>query len=500
MEDTKALNPITFQSEPLFSRIKRGLFTAKKNITIEPVIFFMTIVEYIDLVTIDQLVIDKSCRLDFNYTAEVCDNLVETAYEDENTEVQNEVAQYKVYESLAVRLFPIVMSFYLGSWGDMFGRKLILYIYMSAKLFEGIMLIVNTQFENWPKEYLLFSVRLPVALSGGEIAYHMGINSFVAAISKPEQRTVRLGLMHLVYAMGRPIGTLFGAYLFQEGSYMCVFGTTTVGRIIGFSFLIYTFESYDWTKEENRKEGETKKYHLFSYRHIVDSLKTATKPRPNRKRFYLWMYLTMLISLFLPLFGEMVVGYNYVRTLYQWEVVEYSQYKSFQELLEVVGQGVAIPILGWLNFRDSAIVPVLFFTYILRDVIKAFSKFPWMLYTAAAVGFVAAYSVSTCRSIMSKCVENDELGKVFALLSSLESIVPIVMSQVYASLWEATSDLNYPWVGTVYMLSAVLISISTAMSLYALYCLKGQTVEELGQSEPTEPKYRKSDGYPATSI
>ena len=72
------------------------IYTAKKNITIEPVIFFMTIVEYIDLVTIDQLVIDKSCRLDFNYTADVCDNLVETAYEDENTEVQNEVAQYKV--------------------------------------------------------------------------------------------------------------------------------------------------------------------------------------------------------------------------------------------------------------------------------------------------------------------------------------------------------------------------------------------------------------------
>ena len=72
------------------------MYTAKKNISIEPVIFFMTIVEYIDLVTIDQLVIDKSCRLDFNYTAGVCNNLVDTAYEDENTEVQNEVAQYKV--------------------------------------------------------------------------------------------------------------------------------------------------------------------------------------------------------------------------------------------------------------------------------------------------------------------------------------------------------------------------------------------------------------------
>jgi hypothetical protein len=35
----------------------------------------------------------------------------------------------QVYESIVDHLFPIICSFFLGSWSDTFGRKLLLYIY-----------------------------------------------------------------------------------------------------------------------------------------------------------------------------------------------------------------------------------------------------------------------------------------------------------------------------------------------------------------------------------
>ena len=52
-------------------------------------------------------------------------------------------------------------------------------------------LILNSYFMSWPKEYLLFSVNLPVAISGGHISFSMGIASFITDISSPEQRTFR---------------------------------------------------------------------------------------------------------------------------------------------------------------------------------------------------------------------------------------------------------------------------------------------------------------------
>ena len=42
---------------------------------------------------------------------------------------QDAVAQFGVYESIVDHLFPIVASFFFGSWSDTFGRKWLLYLY-----------------------------------------------------------------------------------------------------------------------------------------------------------------------------------------------------------------------------------------------------------------------------------------------------------------------------------------------------------------------------------
>ena len=55
---------------------------------------------------------------------------------------------------------------------------------------------------------------------------------------------------------------------------------------------------------------------------------------------------------------------------------------------------------------------------------------------------------------MSRCVPSEDLGKVFAMLASVESILPIVGSNLYSNLYNATSDLEYPWMGSFYFAAA----------------------------------------------
>jgi hypothetical protein len=43
-----------------------------------------------------QLLIDKSCHIDFDFSEEICDNLLNETYKPENKQVQDEVAQFKV--------------------------------------------------------------------------------------------------------------------------------------------------------------------------------------------------------------------------------------------------------------------------------------------------------------------------------------------------------------------------------------------------------------------
>jgi hypothetical protein len=72
------------------------LISVLENITLEPVLFFVSFVGSMDSASVGQLLIDKTCNIDFNFTAGVCDNLLADGNEDANKKVQDEVAQFKV--------------------------------------------------------------------------------------------------------------------------------------------------------------------------------------------------------------------------------------------------------------------------------------------------------------------------------------------------------------------------------------------------------------------
>jgi len=486
--------PTKFTPETLFSKFKRKTKKVFQNVTLEPVMMFMSFVGSMDSVSIGQMTIEKSCANDFFYNETICNNLLNDAYNHENAAVQSEVAQYKVYESIVDHLFPILCSFFLGSWSDTFGRKILLYIYFVFRMVEGSMLLLNAYFIEWPKEYLLFSVCLPVALSGGGLAYSMGMNAFIADISSPEQRSFRMAMMQFVKTIGRPFGVQAGAYLYDKGGYVCVFSATLIGRILSFVFLVVRLEMFNWKSkhlQEKEQKNTSKRHHPLSPRHIIDSIKVSFKKRTNGKRFYLWVYLLVHFNVILPFYGESVIGYNYVRTRYNWEVQDYSNFITLSEIFDIVGQSICIPLLGIFSIRDSLIVPFLLSCIIIRDFVKGFGEAPWMFYFGSAINIMCGYSFSACRSIVSKCVDSDEIGKVFALLASLESLVPIGMSQVYASIWDATQDLGSPLVGTVFYLSGTLTTVALLVSILSLLRLNGKAIADLDDTPLKNPKYSR---------
>ena len=65
----------------------------------------------------------------------------------------------------------------------------------------------------------------------------------------------------------------------------------------------------------------------------------------------------------------------------------------------------------------------------------------------------------------------DEVGKMLSLIYSVESIIPMFMTQVYASLWKETSAVpglgETLWVGSTFFVSAVLTCTALALSLVA---------------------------------
>ena len=137
---------------------------------------------------------------------DICENLQKN--KSINSKILSEVAQFEVYESVIDYTLPIFMSVFLGNWNDKFGSKYLLYLFFVCSFisrgtdFEAFMvhsnynvfsggLLLCSYFMSWPKEYILFLVNLPVALSGGHIAIQLGQTAYMSDISKETQRTFR---------------------------------------------------------------------------------------------------------------------------------------------------------------------------------------------------------------------------------------------------------------------------------------------------------------------
>ena len=65
------------------------------NLTIEPAFFIMSVSIALEQIATQQMVVLKSCKHDFNFTEEICNNLQNETYSEENAQVSAEVRSFR---------------------------------------------------------------------------------------------------------------------------------------------------------------------------------------------------------------------------------------------------------------------------------------------------------------------------------------------------------------------------------------------------------------------
>ena len=80
-----------------------------------------------------------------------------------------------------------------------------------------------------------------------------------------------------------------------------------------------------------------KKRGAFSPLLIKDSFVSLFKWRQGKNRSYMFALIALITFLILPFAAEHAISYNYVRTRYEWEVMEYSNYRSIVSSVGLAG-------------------------------------------------------------------------------------------------------------------------------------------------------------------
>ena len=103
-----------------------------------------------------------------------------------------QVVSFNNIIAITNNVIPILLSFYLGSWSDQFGRLPFLALYMLGRTLSALANLLNALYlEEWGKWVWLATVMPPLNLSGGISCYIIMLYSFIADNTSPRDRTFR---------------------------------------------------------------------------------------------------------------------------------------------------------------------------------------------------------------------------------------------------------------------------------------------------------------------
>lgn len=109
-----------------------------------------------------------------------------------------------------------------------------------------------------------------------------------------------------------------------------------------------------------------------------------------------------------------------------------------------------------LQINETYLLMMLFLGLMVRDIIKAFATEGWMYYlgkthikfnsewilntslyiSGQLIDMLGSYSMGCTRALISTCVNQEETGKIFSMITFMDNLVPMGLSQVYASIYQ----------------------------------------------------------------
>jgi len=100
---------------------------------------------------------------------------------------------------------------------------------------------------------------------------------------------------------------------------------------------------------------------------------------------------------------------------------------------------VFMPLVsGKLKLNDSTLLMIISICETFSNLLSPFMTNLWLFYGTQFLNTIGYCKYSTARSLLSKCVGDDEVGKIFAVQSILNAIVHLSSVPVVKNLYIAT--------------------------------------------------------------
>ncbi|KAG7212624.1 hypothetical protein KM043_012912 [Ampulex compressa] len=409
-----------------------------RHISVEPTMWLYMMAFMMTSVIEQSFFVHKACRVDHGYPEDVCSHLYNNA--TIQAEVQVTVSKFLQWNGIAGHVVPIILALFFGNWSDRRGRKMLLILGLAGKLVYSSMIVVISMLDSWDLNTVIYAASLPMAMLGGDVAIFGSCFTYISDITTIQQRTLRITILDVVYLSTMPSGVALGSYLFSKvlnSSYTIMFAINATLLALA---IVYSLVNLEWqtSTEQRPLSGANFLVDFFDKSHVAATFRTLSKTRRNHGKLHLWI---LLIAMGLYTFqrDEKPMSFLYTQLVFKWDVVKFSEFKTFQSTLFVLAMLIGVPTMSkLLKMKDTVIVAIGALSHAGGRIIFALAKVPELFYVGASVAALGPAVAPVIRSMSSKIVPAEERGKIFAVLSVFDNAVPLFSGVLYSQLYNAT--------------------------------------------------------------
>ncbi len=393
-------------------------------------------------------------------------------------QVQEDSAKYIMAYKILLNLPAVLLGLFCGAWSDRIGRKMPVMLPCMGTIF-ATMLYMSSMVS--PTHAVLSLVLSGAALRGAfgkSAVVTMALHSYISDISSREDRTERLGRLLAMNFFGYFVGSLLTGAMLETYGFdviFCVVVFINAGCVlITIFFMEESLPTPEVTPantpgepakditthpepspilpddaegipptDDTKKKWKTRFRMPFHPKHVRESLAVITRGREDRKQLHLILLFMTIIVQQTCKSGEVDVTLLYVeRSPLSWHKSMYGYLLATDYACLGLAVFALLPVLSnILHINDITLVAIGIGFKIIRLIIMTFSNYTWMIYISVIIGCPSAMIISGSKSLISKTVDENEVGKAFSLLSCCETVSNLIGSVLFTNLYSMTLHL-----------------------------------------------------------
>ncbi|XP_075585866.1 uncharacterized protein LOC124498504 [Dermatophagoides farinae] len=410
----------------------------------------------VQLLTINYLVQDKICRIRYNQSKFFCQHIHEDIFDGDEKITKDQIlssaALYNNYNNIIQAIPMFIWSLFFGSFLDRHtGATRMIFAWMNIiGVFTAAFYLINI-FNFSIDPYYLLLAGIHTYLTGGmatflTVTHLIGIDRKVTDPINSSENDEDLDAT-IVDEIDKSNPVLSG----DQKSYSSITDTN--------------IESTTTVKKSSLCQNV--KYaccSFFDIENVRQTIRCLTKPRMNQIREQIILLILLLFLQFVNYLGLDSMFLQFSQKVYRFDSKTYANVTAFSKIMPNITLFISSHVLvKCLKWKEGTIFAITFTAALISQILIGTFTNRAVYLAALIIGSIGGLSSIVMKTEIARLIPKDEVGKIFSLISTLESLAPFLGTLIFSTIFSASVS-TYPTL--IYHAAAALTLVCLILALF----------------------------------